>query len=53
MTVLKSEIYTNKLLTSKKNFLPKFKKMVHTYCEQFDKFISKVNKDQKTSTLEI
>ena len=42
MTVLKSEIYTNELLTSKTIVLPKFKKIILTYCELFDKFISKV-----------
>ena len=31
--------------------MPKFKKMVLTYCKLFDKFISKLNKDQKTSFL--
>ena len=48
MTVLKSEIYTNELLTTKKIFLPKFKKTVLTYCELFDNFISKVKLRPKT-----
>ena len=42
MKVLKCKIYTNELLTSKKNFMPKFKKMVLSYCELFDEFILKV-----------
>ena len=36
-----------------KNFQPKVKKAVFMYCKLFDKLISKFNKDQKNSTLEI
>ena len=43
MTVLKSEIYTNDLLSSKKFFLPKFKKRSSLIAKLFDKFILKVN----------
>ena len=47
MTVLKSEIYTNKLLTFKKFFLPKFKKLSLLIINCLINLVRKLNKDQK------